>query len=605
MSHLTFDFDSLVGLRSAVAQRGRSGRLRAQPSFTWLLASFLGLAQWLPAQIGPHQKPIAAEGRLSPSLHFVSLPCDPGNVFWIDTLGAHLWSAELDGSNPQIIHTFGSTSNPSGGEAIAVDRVTGSVYFGDNSTHPGKVISTNTSGANPSIVAVCPMVGGVGGAVGDLAVASDANGGPATVYWCDIGAGIIYHSVVGSGFASPVLTVSHLGGLALDLRPAAQKLYYFDTAGVVYRANLDGSGAGSFCSCPGVQGIALDTCSDLIYFIGTTTPHPGVPTAYIAYANLTDGSNLTTILSGDSTVGSFWGNLQLPYLVLDLHNERMYWTAIDPVTSHGQLRSADLVTGANLATLATGSTNGGFRGVAVCLADDSCADGPNTSVNKDFRNATGKAADGVEWLIQGVHPHVLAHYDGPYPGAANSTFSTFKVVPAGGNTLLRWTGGASIPAGGSAHVGFTIHGSPLVTLGVSWIIRGAPAGCIYQVSIGRDYSHATGTVVFKNAATSCVAKRLFVGALRVEWFAEAVPLAALNGHSPRRPLAVAEVPGGPVSLAPKGSAEVKIPAPPAGARFGLLRYAVGPDAKLTGPNLTVDFAEFAVAPVKPPPKSGK
>ena len=608
MSSPSFGGATLAALFSTVARCSRSGRRHSRRTFAGLTLGFLGLTQWLDAQINPHAQTTATELKMPFPIAVRDLPCDPGSVYWIDTAGARLWSADLDGTNPLVVHTFTYSTNGSlvAGEGVAVDRTTGTVYFGDDSTHPGKVISTNASGANPTTVVTCPVGGSYSGAVSDLAVAPGINGSAATVYWCDCGGGTIYRSVVGTNVAIPVVTnVTHLGGLALDLRLGAQKIYYFETDGTVYRANLNGSGAGVLYNAPGIQGIALDTCNDLIYFIGSTTPHPGVPTAYIAYANLGDGSGFATLISGNSTVGALWANTLVPHLRLDLHNERMYWTAIDPATGNGQIRSADLGTGNNVAVIATGSVNGGFHGVGLCMADDSCADGPTTSVNKDFRNTTGKAADGVEWLIQGLHPKVLSHYDGPYPGAANSTFSTFKVVPAGGNTLLRWTGGASIPAGGSAHVGFAIHGSPLVTLGVSWITRGTRAGCINQVSIGRDYSHAIGTVVFKNAATSCVAQTLYVGALRVEWFAEAVPLAALNGHSLRKPLAVADVPGAAVALAPGGSAEVKIPAPPAGAHFGMLRYAVGPDAKLAGSDLTVDFAEFAVGPAKAPPKSGK
>ncbi len=131
--------------------------------------------------------------------------------------------------------------------------------------------------------------------------------------------------------------------------------------------------------------------------IAKTPPLPEVPVAYIANANLSDGSGFTTILSGDGPVG-IWGDDSVVYIALDLPNQRMYWTS-ENLAGHGQTKSADMVTGNGITVIAT-SSGAGFssnRGVALCLPDYSCpADSSTVFANKDFQNNTGRTVNGMK-----------------------------------------------------------------------------------------------------------------------------------------------------------------------------------------------------------------
>ncbi len=189
---------------------------------------------------------------------------------------------------------------------------------------------------------------------------------------------------------------------------------------------------------------------------------------------------------------------------------------------------------------------------------------------------------------------MVSHYDGPYPAQPNSTFSTFTIVPSGPNTLLRWSGGASIPSGGFAHVGFTVPGTSLTTIGASWTIGGVFAGCVHQVSVGEGFSHVRGEVVFRNTATNCESRVLYVGNIKVEWFSTSVPLAELSVNGLRRPLRADDVSSPPVPLSPGGSAPVTIPLPPLGARFAMIRYTVSASPTLAGPGNTIDYQEVTL-----------
>lgn len=212
--------------------------------------------------------------------------------------------------------------------------------------------------------------------------------------------------------------------------------------------------------------------------------------------------------------------------------------------------------------------------------------------NKDFQNNTGAAVNDIEWLLEGKQ-QIVNHYDGPYPGEANSTFSSFSVVPSGPNTLLRWAAGASIANGGFAHVGFQAQGGSLRTLGASWTIDGAFAGCARQVSIGRGHSHLSGGIVaFENSATNCESASLYVGNIRLEWFGDEVALADLMSSGVRVPLRTDVVSAGPTLLSPGVEAAISIPLPPLGAQFAMVQYTVSASPTLAGPGNTVDYVEL-------------
>jgi hypothetical protein len=230
----------------------------------------------------------------------------------------------------------------------------------------------------------------------------------------------------------------------------------------------------------------------------------------------------------------------------------------------------------------------------------------HVGVNKDFVNNTGQTVNDFEWLVQGPYANVISHYDGPFPGEANSTFTSFTITPVGANTLFTWSG-TSFPPGATAHVGITLTGSDLITLGTNWTINGANAGCVHQIPIGQGHSHMIvgqpGQVAFDNFAQNCESVPLYIGNITLLWYATEVPLADLNTgllQSGGTPLQIQPVTG-ITPVPPGGESIVPIPAGPTGANFVVVEYTVSGSATLASPANTVDYAQYAVAPGTPPP----
>ncbi len=517
----------------------------------------------------------------------VGEPCDPGTIFWVDTFNG-IASSDLDGTNPQAVNNAFASSS---GVDVALNPVTGKIYWGDNSTLPGKVMEANRNGSSARVVTTTVA----GEWVHHIAVDPGA-GAQGTVYWDDFNHLTIRRADIATGVKISIPNLaSTLRGIALDLRSTSPNLYYYDGV-YVYKADLNGSNAAVLYAIgDGSPGeFAIDTCANRIYVVGATAPHPGVPVPYIRCANLTDGSGLATVLSGYSDVG--WSPADI---ALDLHNRTIYWTSQDN-SSQGQVKSAgmDAVNGpADLLVTGTGSE---YRGITLCLANNTC---PTSFANKDFENNTGLPVDGIEWLIEGAHSNLTFHYDGPYPGALNSTFSSFTIVPSGANTLLRWTGGASIPNGGKAHVGFGIAGSSITTLGAKWLRAGAAAGCVHQISVGEGFSHIGGQVTFHNTATDCETQTLYVGNISLEYFDREVALPDLSVNGVRDPLRTDTLSTAPIPIAPFTSAPVTVALPPDDARFAMVRYTVSASPTLAGPGNTIDYQEVPLL-TRPPTTCG-
>jgi hypothetical protein len=231
-------------------------------------------------------------------------PCGPGKVIWLETgafFATDILSSDLNGQSLPF-NEYHITSNADG-EDIAVDSHTGAIYWGDNSTVPGKVMWKDAAGN----LHTGPTTGS-GEAVLDIAVDGQGN-----VYWDDWLSGNIYKYNIAAGGPLPspiVLNFSHLYGFVID--QVNSKLYYFDNY-TIYRTDLSGNPDSSYSIGPVlgtdflISGIALDTCSDKIYVIGKTDPQKPAPnTPYICYADLNDGTGLTPILSGGVAVGD-WG----------------------------------------------------------------------------------------------------------------------------------------------------------------------------------------------------------------------------------------------------------------------------------------------------------
>ena len=111
-------------------------------------------------------------------------------------------------------------------------------------------------------------------------------------------------------------------------------MYWTDPdAGIIYRANLDGSNAEPLItrSNEALLGLALDVAGGQIYWTAWTFTFTDSEGG-IYRANL-DGSNVETLVTGQ----------HLPYsLALDVAGGQIYWTAIDPEAEEGGIYRANL-----------------------------------------------------------------------------------------------------------------------------------------------------------------------------------------------------------------------------------------------------------------------
>ncbi|MCP3915845.1 MAG: hypothetical protein GY711_09835 [bacterium] len=242
------------------------------------------------------------------------------------------------------------------------------------------------------------------------------------------------------------------------------------------------------------------------------------------------------------------------------------------------------VTEIQLAGDPVGTQNELFAWDNICLRDDVC---DYSGVNKDLRNDTGQAVNGVDILLQGTWTlaNLRFHFDGG--------FSSFQMVPVGPNTMLRWTGGQTIAPNGVTHVGYAMWSGSTTVLGLFWTVNSIAVGCAPQCNVRGGDHPATGDVRFVNDVLACESVPLYVGNLIVEYYIDPPPLADWNGTTPRSPIAVDAIPN-TMCLQPGEEDILFIPSAPDEAHYALLVFAVGRDPALAGPDTTLDFLMLPV-----------
>jgi len=172
-----------------------------------------------------------------------------GKLFYIRAFPREIVSANLDGSNPQVILS-GDAVAPSGGGAawdLVYDRGTDSLYWtttigGPNTT---TVRRARADGSSPATLFSTPNSLGY-----DLAVVPELN----RVYWTDVDTSlsqkIRYGNIDGSG-SSQAITTDCAGGdgytAAIAVDPSQDRMFFqsADSAGYPYkmrRSKLDGTG---------------------------------------------------------------------------------------------------------------------------------------------------------------------------------------------------------------------------------------------------------------------------------------------------------------------------------------------------------------------------
>ena len=295
-------------------------------------------------------------------------------LMWLSstTAGTAIKTTHLNGDNPVAIWpglTFHSD--------LALDAGSGMVFWGDNSTLPGRLMSAAKNGTGAATVVATTVPGG---RIHDLAIDPAGTG---TAYWIDSISTQVYRATLPNG--APTLipsTAGNLRDIALDLRPGKMHLYVYNGA-LLYRSDLpnganevivtDSLGDGN----PGQ--IALDTCADRVYAIGTTFHPTNPPEPFIRRADLSYGlspslTNITDVLTGNTDVGSQPFFLSL---ALDLHAHTMYWTSYTPA-AQPQVHRASLSGGAKLIIApGKGPTGQVYSGLVLDVADDSCASETN------------------------------------------------------------------------------------------------------------------------------------------------------------------------------------------------------------------------------------
>jgi hypothetical protein len=214
------------------------------------------------------------------------------------------------------------------------------------------------------------------------------------------------------------------------------------------------------------------------------------------------------------------------------------------------------------------------------------------TMNIQFVNTTAQQATDLEITLQGRQiPQTF--FNGP--------FNSFSQTPtASGDWLLHWTTpNLAIAPGQTADVGFSVLGAGNI-LSATWTSNNTVIGCatVTQTS-GALQIGSTGSVTFSNSVLGCESVPLFVGGLSVEWYASASTLLQMQPIFFRHPISVTSIPDPltPTAIAPGGSINVPIPAPPRGAHFALIVHKVSKSADLS--NATVNIVQVQLQPDGP------
>jgi hypothetical protein len=325
-------------------------------------------------------------------------------VIWVD--GDTIRSADLHGANSASIW-------PNGGIDVAINTTTGNLYWADNSSLPGRlmtgahdgtgsasVVTTTESGERIHFIAIDPA-------------------GTGTAYWCDFNALHVYGFVLPNGPLIPIPTsATDIRGIAVDSRADKRYLYVYngrrlfrsDLPDGANEVQLDG-GIGS--GQPGE--FALDTCAEAVYVISATNPHKGVPNPYILRGELDydtppSVTNVTTVLSGPGAVGNtVAGNSDI---ALDLKAGKMYWTSYNNNVVY-QVRSASLDGSGN--TVLPVSQGDTYRGIT--LFAPGCPPTPTAetvNLSTRLRVETGeKVAIGGFIITGSIAKHLIIRAIGP------------------------------------------------------------------------------------------------------------------------------------------------------------------------------------------------
>lgn len=186
---------------------------------------------------------------------------------------------------------------------------------------------------------------------------------------------------------------------------------------------------------------------------------------------------------------------------------------------------------------------------------------PVTGINKDVVNNTPITATGIQIILSGTHLITWFFSSPPW-----LNFSTS--FDAAGNTVLQWSGGATIPPGGISHVGFEMAGSgPPPIIGMNWLSGGTVIGTPVQINF-----HLLGDPTAVEVNDFYPGTVMF-GPSSVEYYATPPRLDQMVVGGVRSPLATFPL-AEPGSLQMGGAATMLLPPSPPGAMYALILVAL-------------------------------
>lgn len=197
------------------------------------------------------------------------------------------------------------------------------------------------------------------------------------VYWKDTLGSNVYRVPASGGSAALFVASGTARDIAIDYRPGRRYLYY-PLGGVIHRVPLDGGAGSTLPSYTDVDfdvlSVAVDTCGNYLFLLGSTTPHPGTPEPQIRRIDLANGANLATIRAGFASVGSLASPRPFK-IAVDSHDRKVFWSTENGSSSVPEVRSADLTSSSNATIVSDSSPGVSIVGLDLDFTE-SCPDAP-------------------------------------------------------------------------------------------------------------------------------------------------------------------------------------------------------------------------------------
>ena len=264
--------------------------------------------------VSTSQAQTKAEGKkLVPAINLLlsKEAAEPNKVFWAN-FGAGISSVNLSTQVTETINTLSGTT------AIGINPQNRKLYFEYGTSNKTIAELDLNTGAQQDLIS------NVGSSLGDIAVHPTTG----QIYWSNFNTNEIWRSDAdGSNATKIVNTSTSPSGLTIDADNGVIYFVTYNNTGL-FKVNLDGSGLLTLNGSLGGQGVAIQVNPDtqkLYYTIRSS----------VIYQSDIDGSNAIELISGQSAVQG---------MAIDIENNKIYWA--NAGTSN--IRSANLNDGSNV-----------------------------------------------------------------------------------------------------------------------------------------------------------------------------------------------------------------------------------------------------------------